>query len=194
MDDTGHPFHEQVNPRVLHELRVLLDAFADQVEPLLRKAAKHDTGELPATCHWCPLCAAVAVVRGQRPELAARAAEQGVVLVDLLRALLGEQAPANAPGARSWTTSGHLHEDELIATRPQPVVRERVERIEVRRAGQRSAAGRDLEGDREADAESGAEASNAHEQAAEDPASGERVQRITVRRRGRDGGKRGEPS
>lgn len=193
MDDTGHPFHRQVNPRMLHELRTLLDTFADQAEPLLRKAAQHDAGELPASCQWCPLCAAVAVVRGQRPELAVRAAEQGVVLVDLLRALLGDQAPASAPGAGSWTTSGHLHEDELIATRPQPAVRERVQRIEVRRGGQRPAAQSD--GHAGTEGGDGSEPSDPHEPAPEEPASEARVQRITVRRRPRDGGKQqGDPS
>ncbi|WP_020495224.1 hypothetical protein [Sciscionella marina] len=137
VDTEEHLHSHGADPRLVAELRGLLSAFADRAEPLLRKASQ-STGELPATCNWCPLCAALAVVRGQRPELAARAAGHGVALVDLLRAVLGEPGPGNRPGTGSWTTSGHLREedvvDDLATTMPQPPVRMRVQHIEVRRA------------------------------------------------------------
>lgn len=171
MTTTGeHLFEHGPHPRVADELRSLLHGFADRAEPLLRKAAEHADDELPASCHWCPLCAALAVVRGQRPELANKAAEQGVLLVELLRAALGDSGHQKDSG--SWTTSGHLSEEDLIddlsSTRPQPVVRDRVQRIEVRRAGQWPSEDPD-----------GGEA----ESAAELPDQEGKVQRITVRRK-----------
>ncbi|WP_020671716.1 hypothetical protein [Amycolatopsis nigrescens] len=44
-----------------------------------------------AACGWCPLCAIVAVVRGERPEFAARVLEQAAQLVALLRAVLADR-------------------------------------------------------------------------------------------------------
>ena len=59
-------------------------------------AAGHgtDTGEAKtggSACGWCPLCAIVAVVRGERPEFAARLLEQLAQLVALLRAVLADR-------------------------------------------------------------------------------------------------------
>lgn len=42
-------------------------------------------------CGWCPLCAIVAVVRGERPEFVARVLEQAAQLVALLRAVLADR-------------------------------------------------------------------------------------------------------
>ncbi|WP_371827682.1 hypothetical protein [Amycolatopsis sp. WQ 127309] len=44
-----------------------------------------------SACGWCPLCAIVAVVRGERPEFAARLLEQLAQLVALLRAVLADR-------------------------------------------------------------------------------------------------------
>ncbi|MGW4060408.1 hypothetical protein ACWEGE_19140 [Amycolatopsis sp. NPDC004747] len=44
-----------------------------------------------SACGWCPLCAIVAVVRGERPELVARLVEQLAQLVALLRAVLADR-------------------------------------------------------------------------------------------------------
>lgn len=46
-------------------------------------------------CRYCPLCQAIAVVRGDRPEIAGRIAEVGTALWEALRAVL-EPAPAPA--------------------------------------------------------------------------------------------------
>ncbi|MFB9902467.1 hypothetical protein [Allokutzneria oryzae] len=75
------------------ELRLLLDAVAQRAEPWLRKIAEQqpDTegqsaARHRATCTWCPLCAAVSLARGERPELAAKAAEHLTGLLSVLRA------------------------------------------------------------------------------------------------------------
>ncbi|MDT8914229.1 hypothetical protein [Amycolatopsis sp. PS_44_ISF1] len=78
-------------------------------------------------CGWCPLCAIVAVVRGERPEFAARVLEQLAQLVALLRAVLADR----------WEPDGGVHMPGFRpAPRPAPA-REpgvaRVQHIAVRR-------------------------------------------------------------
>jgi hypothetical protein len=50
-----------------------------------------------ATCAGCPVCAVLALLRGERPELAARLAEQASGLLTVLRAALDEGVGAPAP-------------------------------------------------------------------------------------------------
>ena len=55
-------------------------------------------------CSWCPVCALVAALRGEQPELTARLAEQAAGLVVLVRLLLEghgthHQHATSAPGA-----------------------------------------------------------------------------------------------
>lgn len=77
--------------RLAEELRLLLDALAERAEPMLNRLATASEGDhTPATCGWCPLCAGVAVLRGERPELAAKAAEHAAGLLAVLRAALAE--------------------------------------------------------------------------------------------------------
>jgi hypothetical protein len=77
--------------RLAQEARLLLDAFAQRAEPWLNElAAERDApaGHTPATCGWCPVCAGIAVLRGDRPELAVRAAEHAAGLLAVLRSAL----------------------------------------------------------------------------------------------------------
>jgi hypothetical protein len=53
---------------------------------------EHDT----RSCGWCPLCNAVALARGDRSELAAKAAEHVAGLIAVLRAALAEPVPTPA--------------------------------------------------------------------------------------------------
>lgn len=72
------------------ELRALAEALLGRVDPWLRsgaEAAAEPSAGNP-DCGWCPLCALAAVLRGQRPELARRLAEQGVGWVSAVRAVL----------------------------------------------------------------------------------------------------------
>lgn len=90
------------------EVRALAESLAEALEPWaqrLRRAAEEAAGErdaqpdaeVPDTCLWCPVCAAVGLLRGERPELAARLAEHGVGLLSALRELLAESGtPASA--------------------------------------------------------------------------------------------------
>ncbi|MFD0919758.1 hypothetical protein ACFQ16_08385 [Saccharopolyspora rosea] len=76
--------HEQL----VEELRGLLDAIAERAEDYLR-GCRPDGAD---GCGWCPVCAAVALVRGQRPEVAARLTEHVAGLLQALRQVLAEQA------------------------------------------------------------------------------------------------------
>jgi hypothetical protein len=86
------------------EIRLLVEMVVERAAPWLDGviAAGHgvpprdsDDGAGEATegesCGWCPLCAVVAVVRGEKPEFVARLVEQAARLVALLRAVLADR-------------------------------------------------------------------------------------------------------
>jgi hypothetical protein len=86
--------------RLAEELRLLLDALAERAQPWLnRLATEPDADHTPATCGWCPVCAGMAVLRGERPELAVRAAEHAAGLVAVLRSALAQTDPPPPAGA-----------------------------------------------------------------------------------------------
>jgi hypothetical protein len=137
------------------EIRLLVEMVVERAAPWLDGvvAAGHGTGcdegaprpeeaKDTTNCGWCPLCAIVAVVRGERPEFAARLLEQAAALVALLRAVLadrwqpqegvhmpGFRPPArpedsDAPGTPGPDAAGPADANSTTA---------RVQRIEVRR-------------------------------------------------------------
>ncbi|WP_447006353.1 hypothetical protein ACRAKI_07715 [Saccharothrix isguenensis] len=84
-----------MDSKLAEELRLLLDAAAERAQPWLHRVAaegEHDD----RTCGWCPLCNAVALARGDRSELAAKAAEHVAGLIAVLRAALAEPVPPPA--------------------------------------------------------------------------------------------------
>lgn len=117
------PQHDQEPPlpgaRLAEELRLLLDALAERAQPMLNRLATPDPDaeHTPATCGWCPVCAGMALLRGERPELAVRAAEHAAGLLAVLRSALAERAPTPTE-----------------PTPPPPA--ERVQHITVRRPGE----------------------------------------------------------
>lgn len=85
------------------ELRGLAELLAEALEPWaqrLRDTAEDRDGLPGTTCTWCPVCAVVGLLRGERPELAARLAEHGVGLLTALRELLAAQEGGAEPAAR----------------------------------------------------------------------------------------------
>ncbi|GAA3437785.1 hypothetical protein GCM10018954_073990 [Kutzneria kofuensis] len=103
--------------RIAEELRLLIDALAEKAEPYLQRIVADSADHEPTTCDWCPVCAVAAVLRGERSELAARAAEHAAGLLTVLRMAVQQErgAPPQA--------------DE----QPTPP---RVQKITVRRRGQ----------------------------------------------------------
>ncbi|SDH11516.1 hypothetical protein SAMN05216553_11654 [Lentzea fradiae] len=90
--------------KLAEELRLLVDTAAERMQPWLQRVAEAGDGShTPETCGWCPLCNGVALLRGDRSELAAKAAEHAAGLVAVLRAALREPAapasPAEEPAA-----------------------------------------------------------------------------------------------
>ncbi|MGH3622810.1 MAG: hypothetical protein ACRDQ5_13590 [Sciscionella sp.] len=118
---------------VAEELRSLLDVVAARAEPWLHEVGsiRHGEQHNPATCNWCPLCAALAVIRGERPELAIRAAEHAAGLLAVVRAALAQEQPADAPGAEPE----HPSERSPVGAEEPPARRSRVQRIDLRRRG-----------------------------------------------------------
>lgn len=75
--------------RLADELRLLVEAVADRAGPWLDRVAA--TAPADGSCSWCPLCAAVALVRGEPNALAGRGLDGAADLVALLRAVLADR-------------------------------------------------------------------------------------------------------
>lgn len=123
------------DPSVTDELRSLLDTLAARAEPLLNRMGSHPAGQHPATCHWCPLCASVAVLRGQRPELAVRAAEHAAGLLAVLRAAIQDHPATDQHHHEHAAASGDAGGEPQHSAEPSPPRRDRVQKIELRRQG-----------------------------------------------------------
>ncbi|GAA0537701.1 hypothetical protein GCM10011581_38440 [Saccharopolyspora subtropica] len=97
--------------QLVEELRLLLDAAAGKAEEYLRGCAQQGEA-VRAGCGWCPVCAAVGLLRGQHPELK----EHLVGVVQALRALLADHQ----------TESEEDTEDEPVPAKVQHIGVQRV--------------------------------------------------------------------
>jgi hypothetical protein len=113
------PRHDQL----VEELRLLLDAAAGKVEEYLRGCGQDAQADGGAGCGWCPLCAAVALVRGHRPELN----DQLIGIVQVLRQALSDQRPG---AAQASETSESSEEDGAEESAAPKVQRIRVQRVD----------------------------------------------------------------
>ncbi|MCO1655858.1 hypothetical protein [Pseudonocardia humida] len=78
------------------EVRAVAVDVLDRLEPALERV--RDGVDEPGTaCGACPVCAVVAAVRRDHPELAARVAEQAAGMLAALRAALEEGDPPPRP-------------------------------------------------------------------------------------------------
>lgn len=101
--------------RLAEEIRLLVEMVVEKAAPWLEGVVAAGHGTDPhaevkpdsSGCGWCPLCAIVAVVRGERPEFAARLLDQLAQLVALLRAVLADR----------WEPDGGVH---MPGFRPEP--------------------------------------------------------------------------
>ncbi|GAA5119342.1 hypothetical protein [Pseudonocardia adelaidensis] len=91
---------------IAEDLKALLRTALDRIDPVLDRlreeqaAGGGDAAEPPAApdpCASCPICAVIAALRGERPELAVRLAEHAAGLVAVLRTALDDGVPAPAP-------------------------------------------------------------------------------------------------
>ncbi|KAA9151567.1 hypothetical protein FPZ12_038870 [Amycolatopsis acidicola] len=112
------------------EIRLLVEMVVERAAPWLEGVVA--AGHGPATerestdCGWCPLCAVVAVVRGEKPEFAARVVEQLAQLVALLRAVLADR----------WDPEAGFHMPGFRPAARQEPEPSRVQRIPVRWRGE----------------------------------------------------------
>jgi hypothetical protein len=84
--------------KLVEELRLLIDVAAERAQPWLQRIATEGAGEHnPQTCGWCPVCNAAALIKGDRSELAAKAAEHVAGLLTLLRMALSDPGADTAP-------------------------------------------------------------------------------------------------
>ncbi|WP_246023149.1 hypothetical protein [Nocardia yunnanensis] len=81
----GHP--DENLGEFAEELRLLAEAVLERVEPVLRRTASDGRTEW-ASCSWCPVCAAAAIVRGEHHDVVAAIAEHGTAIVTVLREAL----------------------------------------------------------------------------------------------------------
>lgn len=107
--------------RLVEELRLLADAVADRAGPWLDRVAADGSD---ATCTWCPLCAAVAVVRGEPSDLAARGFDAAADVVALLRAVLADRwepgvshMPGFTPSSSSSSSSDSVRVQHIPVRR-----------------------------------------------------------------------------
>lgn len=126
------------------DLRLLALGLLDRAEPSLRSllAGLREQAEQPsgtehsAACTWCPLCATVGLLRGERPELATAIAAHTEGLVGALRTILtppptGPTRSADSGG--STGPAGFAGSTGSATPSPEPPP---VQHIEVRRAGE----------------------------------------------------------
>jgi hypothetical protein len=78
------------------ELRALALLALDRLEPLLA-GARAGSGRPEAGSTPCPVCAGLAVLRGEHPELAERLADRAAGLVAVLREALDESVDVTPP-------------------------------------------------------------------------------------------------
>lgn len=103
------------HPRISAELRALAELFAGRLQPWLERMARDGGPGVPgkdpgpeqgdSSCAWCPLCALLAAVRGDRPDVVARLADHAAGLATAMRDLL--TPPAEPAGHAAHDRSGH---------------------------------------------------------------------------------------
>jgi hypothetical protein len=115
--------------RLAREARVtataLLDWVGTRVDGAATTRAAGTDGarprQSPGPCGWCPVCALVAAVRGEQPELTAHLAEQASGLLVVLRLLLQSHVhehPAHEHPAHEHPAHEHPAHEHPAATGP----------------------------------------------------------------------------
>lgn len=77
------------------------------VQEWARRTFPEPEGGHSSECQWCPLCQLMALVRGDRPEVADRLAEAGNAMAAAVRALLeSADRPSPRPGPQPTPDTG----------------------------------------------------------------------------------------
>ncbi|QNG18509.1 hypothetical protein G4H71_00990 [Rhodococcus triatomae] len=90
--------------RLVAELQALAETTLDRIEPLVERLAAGEIPGIPGAdapeftgCHWCPVCALAALVRGEQHELLAALSGHALTIVMLLREILAEHGTRTPP-------------------------------------------------------------------------------------------------
>jgi hypothetical protein len=79
--------------RLSADLRAFALSVLDRLDPLLARLRTEPSSRIPEMCASCPVCALLAAVRGEHPELAGRLATHAAGVLSVLRAALEEGVP-----------------------------------------------------------------------------------------------------
>lgn len=71
--------------QLILQARDLVNAVLERMEPVLRRAASGIDQQDWNGCGWCPICATVAMLRGEHHDLVSYLAEHGVAMVTIIR-------------------------------------------------------------------------------------------------------------
>ncbi|OLS99939.1 hypothetical protein BJF90_37215 [Pseudonocardia sp. CNS-004] len=114
------------------DLRELVRVALDRIDPVLDRlrsepdgsepdgSEQDGSGGGPAACASCPICAVIAALRGERPELAVRLAEHAAGLVAVLRTALEDSGPATAAPADEADAPPVRHVQRITVHRRTP--------------------------------------------------------------------------
>lgn len=123
------------------EFRLLLETLAHRAEEFLHglgadgdvtdgRAPREDGSEAATSRENCPMCAVLAVLRGERPELTSTVLEQLAALLAVVRRALDEHGrQAGHSGATTGRTGAGSGPNDV----PEPDSSTKVQRIDVRR-------------------------------------------------------------
>lgn len=117
------------HPKFGDELKLLLETVLERVEPALRRAAAGADKEPWASCDWCPVCAAAALLRGEHHDVLGTLADHGTAVVIVLREALAGipvdpvyppdvDRDAADPPQDTTATNGQPHEAATPAPAP----------------------------------------------------------------------------
>lgn len=100
------------------ELRALALSALDRLEPAIERVRTEPAARTAESCAGCPLCALVAALRGEHPELAGRLAGHASGLVTVLRAALEEGTPGSggspAPDPEPTAPARHVQHIPIV--------------------------------------------------------------------------------
>lgn len=101
------------------ELRAVAVLLLDRIGPVLDRARSAGGAAPPSTgtCAVCPVCAVVALLRGERPELAVRLAEHAAGFLDVLQSAMDAPADPQAPPPAPSRRVQHIHVERPAAAR-----------------------------------------------------------------------------
>jgi hypothetical protein len=121
--DAGRAAQERLTQEARATASALLDWLGTRVD---RGAAGEGAPSRPAQsagpCTWCPVCALVAALRGEQPELTARLAEQASGLMAVLRLMVqAHQEPGHQHGHQhAWPPPGEHVATPAAGAPPAP--------------------------------------------------------------------------